>query len=184
MLCEILFHKISILWRAKWALLAINEKYWIACLQYLVNKQKIAGVSQCCNGRINDVISSGKMSSENTRVPDCFLVFFPLKWRYSCFYYSTETRKLCTLLQNENDVNRVSVLREIEARPIRVCIGRVLFYKEKYWNIRNIARLSLALLSHSMSTLLIRITFHNRVLCEVLKVQPISFVISFPLFTF
>ena len=36
---------------------------------------------------------------------------------------------LCTLTQNENDVSRVSVLREDEARPVRACVGRVLFFE-------------------------------------------------------
>ena len=109
-------------------------------LSFPCNKQRIARVSLCCDGHVNDVISTGKMLGRS-RV---FSGVFSDKMAHECFYHSTETLKLyflfvlysnqslfkfscrlpclCTLIQNKNDVD-VSVFRENQARPITVCVG-------------------------------------------------------------
>ena len=95
-------------------------------------------MSLCCDRNMNDVISTRKMSSENMRrswvFSGIFLVempsfMFPSQYRdtkaiFYLFYKITKVFSsfhdiilihvsvLCTLIQNENDINCISVLWE------------------------------------------------------------------------
>ena len=95
---------------------------------------------------MNDDISTRKIPSENTRRSRVFFGIFLVEMASfmflsqdrdtkAIFYLLYKIRRhscLCTVIQNENDVNRVSIYnpREDEAHPIRACVGRVLFYKQ------------------------------------------------------
>ena len=91
-----------------------------------------------------------KMPSENTRRSRGFSGILPVKmasWMFlsqhrnmkAIFYLFYNITKVFwvvvtssmspTLIQNENDVSRVYIQREDDARPIRVCVGRLLLIK-------------------------------------------------------
>ena len=73
-------------------------------------------------------------------VAECFLVLFRFKWRNSCFYYSTETRKLffiffckvTRIFSSSRDVIHVSTLKY----KMKMTLSVSLFPKRK-WGCSN-----------------------------------------------